>query len=208
VVRLLVASELPITGLAIAAASGVTQPRSSQILKQLARLDAVTATPDGFIGDPARLLELYQTRTRPHLVEPETYWYGTRPLTEQAKRVQALATERKSAIAFSADLAPDLLAPWRHPTVTIAYVLTNLPVADSGLVPAEGRADASLILRHTDDHRLLTPTLPWVEKADGYPVTDPCQQCWDLLDLGGEDRSEAALRLRSAILARSLPRQR
>ena len=208
VVRLMVASDLPMTGVAIAAAAGVTQPRASQILKQLAELDAVSATPDGYVGDPAKLLDLYRARTRPHLVEPESYWYSTRPLAEQASRVQTLAAERGTAIAFSADLAPDLLAPWRHPTVMIAYTADRLPAADAGFVPAEGRADASLILRWTDDHRLLSPAPPWVDEVDGYPITDPCQQWWDLLDLGGEDRAEAADRLRSAIVARTLPRPR
>lgn len=206
VVRLLVAPDLPMTGVAIAAAAGVTQPRASQILKQLAELDAVSATPDGYVGDPAKLLGLYGARTRPHLVEPESYWYSTRPLTEQASRVQTLAAERGTAIAFSADLAPDLLAPWRHPTVMIAYTADRLPAADAGFVPAEGRADANLILRWTDDHRLLSPAPPWLDEVDGYTMTDPCQQWWDLFDLGGEDRAEAADRLRSAIVARTLPR--
>jgi hypothetical protein len=40
------------------------------------------------------------------------------------------------------------------------------------------------------------------------PVADPCQQWWDLLDLGGEDRAEAADRLRTAIVERTIPRVR
>lgn len=86
VVRLLVASDVPMTGVAISMAVGVTQPRGSQVLKQLADLNAVTATPDGYLGEPSTLLDLYRARTRPHLVEPESYWYSTRPLTEQAER--------------------------------------------------------------------------------------------------------------------------
>lgn len=207
VVRLLVASDTPMTGVAISAAVGVTQPRASQVLKQLADLHAVTGTPDGYLGEPSTLLDLYRARTRPHLVDPESYWYGTRPLTEQAERVRALAKDNETTIAFSADLAPDLVAPWRHPTVTIAYLSNRLPAAEAGLVPAEGRADASLILRWTDDHTLLSPAPPWSSEVDVYPITDPCQQWWDLHDLGGEDRFEAADRLRSAILARSLPRR-
>lgn len=206
VVRLLVASDAPITGVAIATAVGVTQPRASQVLKQLADLDAVTATPDGYIGEPEALLTLYRARTRPHLVEPESFWYGTQPLIEQVRRVRALATDHGVTIAFSADLAPDLLAPWRHPTIAIAYVDDRLPAAEAGFVPAEGRADASLILRWTGDQGLLSPVPPWRDEIDGYPIVDPCQQWWDLLDLGGEDRVEAADRLHSAVLDRALPR--
>jgi hypothetical protein len=208
VVRLLVASDDPLTGVAIASIVGVTQPRASQVLKQLADHDAVVATPDGYRGERGTLLDLYRARARPHLVEPESYWYSTRPLTEQARRVHALASDEGTTIAFSADLAPDLLAPWRHPTVAIAYVSDPLPADRAGLVPAEGRADASLVLRWTDDPGLLAPVDPWRDAVDRFPIVDPCQQWWDLLDLGGADREEAADRLRTAILTRALPRTR
>jgi hypothetical protein len=208
VVRVLIASDDPLTGVAIASTVGVTQPRASQILRQLAEHDAVTATPDGYVGEPAKLLDLYAARARPHLIEPESCWYSTRPLTEQVRRVSALAGDRKVSTAVSADLAPDLIAPWRHPTVTIVYVSAPLPIEDAGLVPAEGRADASLIMRWTDDDGLLSPADPWRSEVDGIPITDPCQQWWDLLDLGGEDRAEAADRVRTAILERTIPRVR
>lgn len=81
VVRLLVATDDPLTGVTIASTVGVTQPRASQILKQLADHEAVTATPDGYVGARVKLLDLYAARARPHLVEPESYWYSTRPLT-------------------------------------------------------------------------------------------------------------------------------
>jgi hypothetical protein len=37
-------------------------------------------------------------------------------------------------------------------------------------------------------------------------LADPTQQWWDLKDLGGEDRYEAADRLQQAIIDRALPR--
>jgi hypothetical protein len=52
---------------------------------------------------------------------------------------------------------------------------------------------------------LLAPAPPWPAVVDDVPLTDPVLQWWDLLDLGGEDRREAADRLRDAILQRSLP---
>lgn len=206
IVRLLVASDDPLTGVAIARSVGVTQPRASQVLTQLAKYKAVRTTDDGFVGDRAVLLDLYARRTKVQLVEPESYWYSTRPLMVQARRLQDAAAEHAIALAFSADLAPDLTTPWRHPTVTIAYVSMVPPMDQAGLVPAEGRADASLIIRHTRDHTLLTVAPPWVSQIDGLAVADPVQQWRDLVDLGGEDRLEGADRLRSAILERALPR--
>jgi hypothetical protein len=44
----------------------------------------------------------------------------------------------------------------------------------------------------------------WPSAVDGIPLVDPVQQWWDLIDLGGDDRLEAAGRLRRAILDRSI----
>lgn len=208
IVRLLVATDHPLTGVTISSIVGVSQPRVSQVLKDLVGRDAVTATPDGYRGDPGALLDLYRTRSRPHLLGGESYWYGIRPLMEQAQRVHELAAGQGVAIAFSADIAPDLVAPWRHPTVAIIYVGDQLDLANAGLVPAEGRADATVIMRRTGDRSLLSPAANWQSNIDGFAVTDPCQQWWDLLDLGGADRSEAADYLEQAIIDRKLQRTR
>jgi hypothetical protein len=205
IARLLVSADAPLTGVAIADAVGVSQPRASQVLKQLAEQQAVRATEHGYVGRPARLLDLYSRRSRPLLVQPETYWYSTRPMADQARRVVDTLHKQRAPIAFSADLAPDLIVPWRHPTLTVIYTAEPLHLDTAGLVLAEGRADASVILRWTSDDTLLSPAGAWPSTVDDIPLTDPVQQWWDLLDLGGEDRREAADRLRRAILDRNIP---
>jgi hypothetical protein len=157
------------------------------------------------VGRPARLLELYHRRARPLLIEPETYWYSTRPAAEQAKRITDIAAGSGVPIAFSADLAPDLLVPWRHPTLTVVYTGGHMALGPAGLVPAEGRADASIVFRWTSDRTLLSPAGGGAAAVEGIPLTDPVQQWWDLLDLGGDDRREAADRLRRAIIDRTIP---
>lgn len=204
VARILIAADEPRTGVSIAEAVGVSQPRVSQVLKQFATQHAVRATNDGYIADAAVLLELYRRRSRPLLREPESYWYSTRPMRQQSASIVERALETSAIITFSADLAPDLLVPWRHPTLTVVYTDVAPEMIAAGLVPAEGRADASIILRWTRGAGLLAPAPPWPSVVDGVPLTDPVQQWWDLLDLGGEDRHEAANRLRDAILDRSL----
>lgn len=201
VVRLLVAADRPLTGVAIAHAVGVTQPRVSQVLKQLTVDDAVRAGADGYLGRRARLMELYLRRARPALAAPETFWYGTASLIEQARLILAGPDHK---MAFSADLGPDLLAPWRHPTVAIVYVCTRPDFATNGLVPAEGRADATVIARQTNDSTLISSSRGWPQHVDGFPLADPVQQWADLLELGGDDRREAADRLRRAILDRTI----
>ena len=205
IVRVLIAADEPLTGVAIADAVGVSQPRVSQVIRQLSGNLAVRATADGYVGRPAKLLDLYLWRARPSLVEAESYWYSTRSAAEQATRIIHLAHTASINVAFSADLAPDLLVPWRHPTLTVVYASGPLKMSGAGFVPAEGRADASVIVRRTSDRTLLAPARPWPRMVDGIPVTDPTQQWWDLRDLGGEDRREAADRLRAAIISRTIP---
>ena len=202
IVRLLVASEAPATQVALAAAVGVSQPRVSQVIKQLTELDAVRATPGGFVGRRARLLDLYLDRSRPATVEPDSFWYSTRSIPEQARRIVEAAAREHAQVAFSADLGPDLLVPWRHPTMAVVYAGSSLGLETAGLVRAEGRADASTIVRRTNDQKLLVPAPSWPRAVDGIPLVDPVQQWWDLIDLGGDDRREAAGRLRRAILDR------
>lgn len=205
IVRTLVAATEPLTGVALAEAVGVSQPRASQVIRQLAEQTAVRATDDGYIGRPAKLLDLYERRSRPGLVQAESYWYSTRTLSDQAASAIRRAGVTKTDVAFSADLGPDLLVPWRHPTLAVVYATGALDLSNAGFVPAEGRSDASVILRWTTDRTLLAPAAPWPRVVDNIPLTDPTQQWWDLLDLGGEDRREAADRLRAAIIAHTIP---
>ena len=205
IARVLVAADEPLTGVAIVAAAGVSQPRASQVLQQFGALHAVRATDDGYVGDATALLDLYQRRSRPTLRESESYWYSTRPMSEQVATIVQRARTDHAAVAVSADLGPDLLAPWRHPTLTVIYTDVAPECIAGNLVPAEGRSDASIITRWTSDTTLLSPAPPWPSVVDDVPLTDTVQQWWDLLDLGGEDRREAADRLRDAILQRALP---
>lgn len=149
IARLLVAADAPLTGVAIAEAVGASQPRASQVLKQLTAHEAVRATELGYVGRPARPLDLYRRRARPLLVQPESYWYSTRAAAEQARRIVAFANDERRPIAISADLAPDLLVPWRHPTLAVVYTTESLALDTAGLVPADGRGDASVIVRWT-----------------------------------------------------------
>ena len=87
IARALIAANAPLTGVAIAELVGVSQPRVSQVLKQFAERQAVRATEDGYVGRTAKLLDLYRRRARPTVVQPETYWYSTRPMSDQAARI-------------------------------------------------------------------------------------------------------------------------
>ena len=199
-VRALVAAPGPMTQVELAALVGVSQPRISQVLSRLRSRSAVSVTDDGYAGQKANLLDLYLACHRPALVSPEVGWYSVRPVREQIERVCAAASDTSARVAVSADFAPDLLVPWRHPTLTAVYSDHPLDLTPVGFVRADGRVDATVLLRHTSDSTLLAAFEPWPRVVGGIPLADPVQQIWDLHDLGGEDRHEAADRLRAGIL--------
>jgi hypothetical protein len=200
VVRALVAAERALTQTELASMVAVSQPRVSQVVKMLTDAGAVTSRPSGFVGRRAKLIDLYVARHRPTVTQPDVPWYSTRSMRDQAIRCRDLARTSNTPVAFSADLAPDLMVPWRHPTLTVLYARSLLDLGPAGFVPAEGRGDASLLVRVVTDPTLLVPFDPWPRAVDEVPITDPVQQVWDLHDLGGEDRREAADRLRRYIL--------
>jgi hypothetical protein len=107
------------------------------------------------------------------------------------------------SLAVSADVGPDLLLSWRRPSVVILYARQLLDLDRLGVVDAQGRHDADVIVRTPDDVSVF-PTHPLVADVDGVevPLADQTQQVWDLQDLGGADRLEAAGRLREWLLNR------
>lgn len=188
----------------LASLIGVSQPRVSQVLARLSDGGAVDSTDDGYRGRPSRLIDLYLADHRPAMATPDAAWYSLRPMQEQVELACAHARTSSNRVAVSADLAPDLLAAWRHPTLTVIYTAEALDLTEVGFVQAEGRVDATVLVRHISDSSLLAVCEPWPRAVDNIPMVDPVQQIWDLHDLGGEDRAEAADRLRQAVLDRTL----
>jgi hypothetical protein len=106
-------------------------------------------------------------------------------------------------IAASADVGPDLILPWRRPSVVILYAKHAIDPSGLGLTQAQGRHDANVVMRAPQD-RSVFPTSALVAQVQGSDVllADPIQQIWDLQDLGGADRIDAAGRLRQWLLER------
>jgi DNA-binding transcriptional ArsR family regulator len=186
---------------ALANQVGVSQPRASQVLRRLLELDLVTRSPQGrWSPDREALLDRFLSEYRGP-GGSERYLYSLDPPNEVAVRA-AQQTDVRS-LAVSADVGPDLVRAWRHPTVAILYVRQLLDLDHLSLVDAEGRHDANVIVRTPGDASLF-PTPPLVADVGGVvvPLADPTQQVWDLQDLGGADRLEATGRLREWLLNR------
>jgi hypothetical protein len=189
-VRRLALGAEPISQVALARDLQVSQPRISQILRLLAHHDVDTEHLD----DPEqrrRLVDLYVHYHRPQVVS-ESLFYALDPAYEQVRRVIEAAYRQDVRVAVSADLAPDVIAPWRTPTLTVVYASAPLDLEPSLFVPAMARGEATLLIRHISDDSLLDPR---PTNRPDIPIVHPVQQVWDLYDLGGEDRLEAAERL-------------
>ena len=186
---------------ALANQVGVSQPRASQVLRRLLELDLVARSPEGrWLPDREALLDRFLSEYRGP-GGSERYLYSLDPPNEVAARAGQQADER--SLAVSADVGPDLLLAWRRPSVVILYTRQLLDPDQLGLVDAQGRHDANVIIRNPEDVSVF-PTKLLVADVDGVeiPLAGPTQQIWDLQDLGGADRLEAAGRLREWLLNR------
>lgn len=190
----------------LASMARVSQPRASQVLARLAALGLVYKSVNGAwtVDDREALLDRFLAEYRGP-GGSKRHLYSLDPPLVTARRA-ALAAEGRE-IAVSADIGPDLIAAWRRPTMLVVYCWGDLSDEALGAVPAVGRESANVILSTPRD-RSVFPVPQLVSKDvvtnDGIeiPLADPTQMVWDLLDLGGADREEAAGVMREWILNR------
>ena len=194
-------SEEPGTS-ALAGQVGVSQPRASQVLQRLLELDLVESSGRGR-WKPHReaLLDRFLAEY-PGPGGSAQYCYSLDPLLEVAVRAGILAAPDRSVVV-SADVGPDVIVAWRRPSVLILYTRRVLDPASLGLTSAHGSEDANVIVRLPDDLSVFpSPAVVGRAGDSELQLADPLQLVWDLQDLGGEDRVEAAGRLREWLLTR------
>jgi hypothetical protein len=187
---------------ALAAQAGISQPRASQVLHQLRSLELVDVSGHGR-WKPRReaLLDRFLAEY-PGPGGSEHYYYSLDPLADVAVRAGQASTPGRPVVV-SADVGPDLIVPWRRPSLVILYVRHAIDPSGLGLTDAQGRHDANVIIRTPEDRSVFpVPALTGQVQGNEVPLADPLQQIWDLQDLGGADRIEAAGRLREWLLER------
>ncbi len=184
----------------LAAQANVSQPRASQVLRQLNDLGLIARSGSGrWEPDREALLDRLLADYRGP-GGSERYLYSLDPPTDVAIRA-AGASARERPIVVSADVGPDLLLAWRRPSVVILYTTHEIVPGDLGLVEAHGRHDANVIIRYPDDRSVFpVPSLVAELRGVEVPLAAPTQLIWDLQDLGGADRLEAAGMLREWLL--------
>lgn len=180
---------------------GVSQPRVSQILVTMRALGlAAKENREWHVADRAQLLDRYLD-DRVEVVYPTTYWYSLEPMIRVAER----AVELNASVLVSADVGPDLVAPWKQPAAVVLYASDHLDVHQLGAVEAESPASANVLVRYTRPAQVAPwPMMVGQAHRDGpeIPLADPSIMLRDMLDLGGDDRVEAAGVLRDWIVNR------
>lgn len=130
---------------ALANQVGVSQPRASQVLHKLLNLDLVTRSPRArWRPDREALLDRFLSEYRGP-GGSERYLYSLDPPNQVAARAAQMSDD--SSLAVSADVGPDLLLSWRRPSVVILYARQLLDLDRLGVVDAQGRHDANVIVR-------------------------------------------------------------
>lgn len=178
----------------------VSQPRASQVLSALASSGLVERVAEGWRADREALLDAFVSQYRgPRGTEVPLY--SLDPPSDTATRIIESLEPTNTKVAVSADVGPDLIAPWRSPNVVIVYVDDIGHQDELGLVHAKSRADANVLLRVPDDPSVFPlHELAADMKGTPIPLADGTQMLWDLHDLGSDDRLEAAEQLRKWLL--------
>lgn len=184
----------------LAAQAKVSQPRASQVLARLRKLGLVAKTPASrWIPNREALLDRFLLDYKGP-GGSEQYLYSLDPLTDVATRMASLNVA-SSHFVVSADVGADLIAAWRRPSTMIVYVRAAIDSTQFGLVEAQGSEDANIIIRSPRDTSVFpTPALVVDVRGVEVPLADPTQMIWDLENLGGADRHEAAEVMREWVL--------
>jgi hypothetical protein len=127
--------------------AAISSPRVTQLMRSLESLGLAERVRWGrWRLDRDALLQRFLDEYEGPLGE-EVHWYTLDPVSEIALE---MATRHGPTIAISADVGPDLVAPWRVPTDLIVYATEPVDLAALGLVRADSRAAGNVHVRYPE----------------------------------------------------------
>ena len=195
----------------------VTQPRVSQVLKELANDGLVSRTRPLGAGGPLSWVALdrahqvdswLNTYPGPGGASP-TYWLGLDTIREQAQAAwtyidRTLGSEEASHGAIvSGDAAADFIAPYRRSHLAVIYSSRGVDLTDAGFTPSPRQHATLQLIVPTDPsvwpHPYDDPSLKLAPNAP-FPIADPLQVAWDLLRSSTPDADQAARAVVHALL--------
>jgi len=170
---------------------GVSQPRVSQILSGLVSLGYLEKTGRSvWEVNTLDLLEAFLSQYSGHGGASEQYYSLDSPRETAEKISLSLSAEEAKGVFVGGDLAADLISPWRAPTVLTIYSNMKIDFESLGIVEAQAD-EGNVSVHYPKDLSMFT------DCSTDYvlPSVDKTQIVWDLYDLGGKDRVEAAEQL-------------
>jgi hypothetical protein len=180
----------------LATDAGTSPVVVNQTMRRLAALGLCSHAARGtWLVDAAALLDRLMD-DYPGPQGTERYFYGDVDLRWLAA---GLTAAYRVSVAVSADVGPDLLAPWRVPTTLIVYCRQTVKMpTEVGLVAVPAIGAANIVQIFPKDQTVFPRTgllVPTSDRGD-VQLADPVQMVWDLGRLGGEDREYAAHEMR------------
>ncbi len=178
----------------LAEVAGVSQPRVSQALRELAGLGLAMRSPQGWIVTDKAAAIAWWSAHYPGPGGLTSHWYGLDPVVQQAYRIHELLASAGSRPAVSGDVAADLVAPWRTPRHALLYAERGADLSAAGLTPT-GAEEGTLTLILPGD-RAVWPIsrAPWTIGLTGYgnvARAGALQVLYDLTNAGGPDAADA-----------------
>ncbi len=184
--RLLYASRRPVTQVDLAAMVGVSQPAVSQYLTSLRANGDVSFEDPGWLANRTQLPLSYQEGYASRFVD-QSCWYRIDAVNAQVEDL----VRRWPTLIVSGDVAADAVLPWKVPSVGIVYGETeDAAMDDLGFVRADTPATASVLVRPVPDERFADELV--VHRS--MRIAPLLHLVADLVELGGDDRLEAARR--------------
>jgi hypothetical protein len=184
---------------ALRSAHHITAARTYQVLEKLSALGLVEPAQRGsWRPDKEALLDRYLAEY-PGPGGSVTYLYSLDEPLELARRASTTAAQ----VIISADVGPDLLVPWRRPDHLVAYSGPGAFLGKLlGAEHAHGRHDANITWRVPEDISIIYLASQVTVEGVQMKVADPVHLIWEMGVLGGDDRLEAAEKLRTWLLSR------
>jgi len=193
------AEPLDVTGLAEKA--GVSQPRASQVLGRLKDLGLVSKERGHWQPNREALLDRFLAEYRGPGGSEHFYYSLSEP--SEVAVVATSGSDFPYPVVVSGDVAADLVASWMRPRLAILYAREEPSTRDLKLTEAAGSESANVVIRFAHDMSVFPQRdFAAVLGTHQVPLADPTQIIWDLENLGGADRLEAAGELRKWLVSR------
>jgi len=196
------ASEAPVGATAMSELARVTRARGTQILVDLECLGlAKKASRGKWTVDRGSLLDRF-VQEYPGPGGPERYFYTLQAPGDAAATLVTNSDRRRKEAPWviSGDVAADLVAPWRRPSHLVVYPLDVELQVPKDWVEAHGFSDANVVMRYAADETVARFRTTGLLGKVELPLADPTQILWEMHQLGGDDRLEAAEKVRAWIL--------